>query len=355
MLRTNYWKKGILLAIAALLIVVLATGCGKKEEEVVATYQDGEVTTAEFDKYLAFFSILQPGSEMYFAIPQFKEQLLSQYIGYKILQSRLPDEKDEEIEKELTAFSTEFEKMRKSDEELKKKVEDAGISGEEMKNFYRMVISVTKDQDSKVSDADVKKYYDEKAKPEFSIASVRHVLVKTTERETGEEVRKDDVALARAKEVKEKLDAGGDWNAIAKEFSEDPGSKDNGGLYADVEVRNWTPEFKNAALTQKVGTIGEPVKSMDGYHVIKVEKRVEQEFDKLSQEAKNSIRQGAVSDRMNDFMTKELPGLIKEINLPKEETTTPEAPAPDNAPADDADKTNDKAEDKAEDKTEEAK
>lgn len=353
MLRTNFWKKGILLAMAALLIVVLATGCGKDEEEtVVATYKDGEVTKTEFDKYLAFFSILQPGSEMYIAIPQFKEQLLTQFIGYKILQSRLDDKKDDEVEKEVTTFYTEFEKQRSSNEDLKKKVADAGLSGDDMKTFYRMVVSVTKDQDSKVTDADVKKYYDEKAKPDFSIVSVRHVLVKTTERETGAEVRKDDAALALAKEVKAKLDAGGDWNAIAKQYSEDPGSKDNGGLYENVEAYTWTPEFKAAAISQAVGTIGEPVKSMDGYHIMKVEKREEQALDKLSQEEKDSIRQATISDRMDEFMKKELPGLITKINLPKEEAPAEDGSTiPEEMPRNDADK----PDEKAEDKTEEAK
>ncbi|MBW7477394.1 peptidylprolyl isomerase [Paenibacillus oenotherae] len=339
MLRTNFWKKGILLTLAALLIVVLATGCGKKDEgEVIATYKDGTVTQVEFDKYLAFFSILQPGSEMYFTIPQFKEQLLNQYIGYKVLNSRLGDKKDEEIEKEISGFYTEFEKQRAANEELKKKVEESNLSGDDMKNFYKMVISVTKDQDSKISDDDVKKQY-EKAKAEFSIVSVRHVLVKTTERETGAEVRKDEEALKIAKEVKSKLEANGDWNAIAKQYSEDPGSKDNGGLYEDVEARNWTPEFKEASLKQEIGKIGDPVKSSDGYHVIKVEKRVEQAFDKLSQEAKNSLRQAIASERMNEFMTKELPGLIEKINLPKEE-----APATDDAAKDNTGKTDEKAE-----------
>ena len=81
-----------------------------------------------------------------------------------------------------------------------------------------------------VTEEEIKAEYD-KAPADFNVVSVRHILIGTIDPNTGAELKTDEEALKLAKEVKAKLDAGGDWNALAKEYSTDTGSKDNGGLY----------------------------------------------------------------------------------------------------------------------------
>ena len=99
--------------------------------------------------------------------------------------------------------------------------------------------------------------------------------------------------------------------ALAKQYSDDPGSKDNGGLYADADVSQWVEGFKNAAITQTVGVIGDPVETEYGYHVIKVESRSVKSFDVV----KDSLRAGLVQSQFQQFTEKELPGLIEKIDL----------------------------------------
>jgi foldase protein PrsA len=164
----------------------------------------------------------------------------------------------------------------------------------------------------------VKAQYD-KTKDDYNVISVRHILIGTVNPQTGEETRKDADALKRAQEVKKKLDAGGDWKALAKEYSDDTGSKDNGGLYENQQAKAWVAEFKDAANKQPIGKIGEPVKSSYGYHVMEVLKREPTPFDKLSAEDKQGLKQAVASENMNTFMTKELPGLITKIDLPQAE------------------------------------
>ena len=102
----------------------------------------------------------------------------------------------------------------------------------------------------KVTDDDVKKYLEEH--PELG----------------NKEEKK-----AKAEEILAKVKNGGDFAALAKEFSDDPGSKDKGGLYENVAEGSFVPEFEKAAFSMKPGEIfPEIVPTNFGYHIIKLEK-----------------------------------------------------------------------------------
>jgi peptidyl-prolyl cis-trans isomerase D len=85
---------------------------------------------------------------------------------------------------------------------------------------------------------------------------VRHILVKTKE---------------QALDIKKQLEGGADFAALAKKYSEDPGSKDTGGLYKNVEHGKMVPEFDKAAFELPVGKISDPVQTNFGYHILKVD------------------------------------------------------------------------------------
>jgi len=90
------------------------------------------------------------------------------------------------------------------------------------------------------------------------------------------EMSNADEKLKKAREVLDKINSGGDFAALAKEFSEDPGSKDKGGLYEGVAKGQFDPAFEVAALSLKPGEVTkEPVKTNFGYHIIKLVKKNE--------------------------------------------------------------------------------
>jgi peptidyl-prolyl cis-trans isomerase C len=115
-----------------------------------------------------------------------------------------------------------------------------------------------------VSDTDARKLYDDQVKllkPEEE-AQARHILVETEE---------------LAKEIKEKLKNGGDFAALAKEYSKDPGSKDTGGDLGYFTRGQMVPQFEEAVFALNKGDVSDPVKTQFGYHVIKLEdKRAKQ-------------------------------------------------------------------------------
>jgi parvulin-like peptidyl-prolyl isomerase len=79
---------------------------------------------------------------------------------------------------------------------------------------------------------------------------------------------------AKAEEVLQRAKNGEDFAALAKEFSEDPGSKEKGGLYENTPQGQMVPEFEQAALALEPGQVSPNlVESKFGYHIIKLEKK----------------------------------------------------------------------------------
>ena len=100
-------------------------------------------------------------------------------------------------------------------------------------------------------------------------ARSRHILISVA---AGADAKIDAAAKAKADSVLKQLQTGGNWNELAKKFSDDPGSKDSGGELGFAQRGKMVPEFDNAIFTQKIGDI-KIVKSQFGYHVVQVEER----------------------------------------------------------------------------------
>jgi peptidyl-prolyl cis-trans isomerase C len=142
---------------------------------------------------------------------------------------------------------------------------------------------VDKEVAGAITDADLKKRYDEEMakQPPVNEVHARHILVKTKE---------------EAEAIIKELDAGGDFEKIAKEKSTDGAAPQGGdlGYFAEGQM---VPEFSKAAFALAVGKYTEqPVKTQFGWHIIKVEdKRIKQppSFDQV----KSQIRQVVLRDK----------------------------------------------------------
>ncbi len=84
------------------------------------------------------------------------------------------------------------------------------------------------------------------------------------------EPRTEEEALALAKELVERLRAGEDFAELARQYSDDPGSRDNGGELGWFGRGRMVPEFEEAAFSLEPGEISDPVKTQFGYHIIQV-------------------------------------------------------------------------------------
>src|SRR5215510_13778755 len=93
--------------------------------------------------------------------------------------------------------------------------------------------------------------------------------------------------------VRSLLASGWDFADVAKKYSKDTGSGANGGDLGWAPASKYVKEFADAAFSQKIGEIGEPVKSQFGYHIIQVIDRQERPLDATEYEQK---REAALTD-----------------------------------------------------------
>ncbi len=131
--------------------------------------------------------------------------------------------------------------------------------------------SVSVDEAQKIYNARVAEL-----KPEVEFAA-RHILV------NGE---------AKAKELRAKLAAGGDFAQLAKENTLDTGSKEQGGLLGYFGIGQMVPEFEATVAKMQKGELSEPVKTQFGWHIIKLEDRrtkAPPTFDQVKDTIMNSL------------------------------------------------------------------
>ncbi len=183
----------------------------------------------------------------------------------------------EEAEEKLSNLSSLPEAERKEWEEFRESVELQTMLQKAQfltQNYVQDVLA----KKLEVSDEEVQKYI--KEHPEL----------------TNSEEKK-----AKAEEILQKINSGGDFNELAKEYSEDPGSKDNGGLYEGVTTGQFAPEFEKAALALEPGEAApNPVKTKFGYHIIKLVKKGESKDPAGNPQPSYDVRHILISTMMKD-------------------------------------------------------
>jgi parvulin-like peptidyl-prolyl isomerase len=166
-----------------------------------------------------------------------------------------------------------------------------------------------------LTDEDTKAYY-EANKDQFKSAgkfTARHILVSIKSERTQGQGYTEDEAKARVEKIQAELKAGKKLEDLAKDFSDDPGSKDKGGLYENINFGQFVPEFENAVKTQPLGKAGEAVKTAFGYHIIQAEKVDSgevQAFDTVKEQAKTKATESKREKVWNEFIgqiKKEIP------------------------------------------------
>ncbi|BBE73829.1 peptidylprolyl isomerase [Oharaeibacter diazotrophicus] len=166
-----------------------------------------------------------------------------------------------------------------------------------------------------VTDADLKARYEKDlanyTPPEEVHA--RHILVKTEE---------------EANQVIKDIAGGKDFAAVAKEKSEDPGSKENGGDLGFFTKGQMVPDFETAAFGLKPGEMTtKPVKTDFGWHVIKVEERRSQPVPTF-EDVKAQVTEVVQREKFQAALTElKAAAKIERLDQP------PAAPAAGDAPA----------------------
>jgi len=170
--------------------------------------------------------------------------------------------------------------IRPTDAELKAfyeqyKAQYANSIPEKIKAQY-IVIETAKLADKvAVTQAELQQYYNQHQDayriPET--VTVRHILIKTPT--PGADGKVDqagvDAARKKAEDVSKQLKTGGNFAELAKKYSDDPGSAQNGGLLPPLTKGRTVPEFEQAAFNTPVGQTTDLIRTSYGFHIIHVE------------------------------------------------------------------------------------
>jgi peptidyl-prolyl cis-trans isomerase D len=148
-----------------------------------------------------------------------------------------------------------------------------------------------------VDEAQLRQHYEE-SRARYTTAGrrrARHILI-----EAGADPA---AAEAKAKAVYDRAAAGEDFARLARELSDDPGSKDSGGDLGMAERGDFVAEFADAVWSMKAGEIRGPVKSPFGWHVIRLEEAAEESarpFEEVRAELEQDLRRSEVEKAFGD-------------------------------------------------------
>jgi foldase protein PrsA len=113
-------------------------------------------------------------------------------------------------------------------------------------------------------------------------------------------------SLEEANKIEAELAKGGDFPALAKQYSKDPGSGAKGGDLGYFGKGKMVPPFEKVAFTAKIGAISPPVKSQFGYHIIKVTDRHSagmQSYESVKKQVSDTINKDKRQTAFQAWMT----------------------------------------------------
>jgi foldase protein PrsA len=302
----------------ALGLAVLAAACGTSNDSAsvppdsVAVVGDQSITKSEFEdlvKYAkrSYDSQKRPfpkvGTPEYIQIRDQAIALLVQRAQFEVKAKELGvDVSDEAVDKRIDEYIKERHggDRKKFEAELKGQgLNDAQARDIIRANLIQEGIYKKVTSDVKVDDKAVQDYY-EKNKAQYGTPEtrvVRHVLVK-------------DRALA--KRLYNQLKAGGDWNAIAKKYSQDPASKNQGGKMTATRGQ-LVPEFEEVAFSLAKNQISIPIKTQYGWHIIQALSKTKKGTSTPFNQVKEAIRQQLAQDKKNKEMEKWVADMRKDL------------------------------------------
>ena len=161
-----------------------------------------------------------------------------------------------------------------------------------------------------VTQGEIQRYYTDNASLYRTPEQVRasHILFQTAGKDEAE-------VRARAEEVLKKVQGGADFAALAKQLSEDEGTRAAGGDLGYFERGRMVPEFDKVAFELKPGQTSELVKSEFGFHIIRVVDRRD-EVTRSLDEVRTEIQERLASQRASDQVGQQAAELAARIDSP---------------------------------------
>lgn len=278
-------KLALLAAFAACVWVASCRNQGAPNENVWAAVNGTQIQRAEVEKFYRSREQSQGAMPSHDEALSLELNILDQLINNEILYQRAQAlnlvATDAEVEDKFTESKSPF-----TEDEFQKKLQENGLSVDDLKNEIRRELSIDKLLNREVvakisiTDADVAEYYG-KNQSQFSASEPQyHVaqIVVTPHADPGIHNRKNDDATT-PEQAKKKVDmletqlaSGADFTQLAMDYSEDANGSNGGdlGFIPQSSLNQTDAELKKAVLSLQPGGISKPIMLKDGYHIIKL-------------------------------------------------------------------------------------
>ncbi len=215
-------------------------------------------------------------------------KLLDEHAGENNIEVR-EEEIDEQINKIIENYPSESD----FEEDLAGKNIGRDFLRSEIQNqILRTKIFDLITNDISISSEEIENYYNENKEILFKVPEsikVSHILARISSEEGIEASDKDrKEALDKINYIKEQLDEGELFEEVAKKYSDDEYSAENGGDLGYISRGQTIEEFENAAFLLDDGEVSEVIETVYGFHIIKATDYKE-EYIKDFEEVKDAI------------------------------------------------------------------
>ncbi|MDI3507969.1 MAG: foldase protein PrsA [Clostridiales bacterium] len=329
-------KRFVRMTALAMVAIFIFAGCSlvtvdpEKEKQLpVAEVNGDKILKADYmEQYDIFVStmeqqygitkeVLETGADYADMLAQTKEDIIEWLIEQKLIDEQvkknnivLTDDDKQQIKDTLQqykdaygeeAFADMLKQQQMTETEFEQLLQEDAV---QQKLFEGLTADVT------VTDDEVKKYYDENKDTEFTVpemVTVSHILISIPEdKYSADEATKKaeyDKIKPEAEQVLAKAKAGDDFAELVKQYSDDAGTKDQGGTLTFSREDQIEPAFIEASFALKnKGDISGLVQTSYGYHIIKLEEKIPSKVHTF-EEKKQEIHDTLLQQKKNDKIT----------------------------------------------------
>jgi parvulin-like peptidyl-prolyl isomerase len=244
---------------------------------------------------------------------QFEGQLLDRLIQDQLLLQKATDaDRTNGVQKASLQMNMLLERFG-SQEVLERQMKAVGMTVAELRSKITQENTAQavkiRELNVTVTDAEAKQFYDDTnhladfEQPEM--VHVRHILSLTMDPVTRAPLPADQQQAKRKQidDLLKRIRGGADFAALAKQYSEDPGSKDNGGEMPAFPRGQMAPEFEAAAFSLTNNQVSDVIMTAYGYHIIKLLDKTPAK--KLTLTDKVLLGDVTVAAKIKDFLTQQ--------------------------------------------------
>jgi peptidyl-prolyl cis-trans isomerase C len=277
-------------------------------DPVIARGKGFEIKRSELDEvmmgvkstFAARGQTIPPGQ-----LPVIESQLLDRLIQDQLLLQKATDaDRSNGVQRASLQMNMLLERFG-SPEALERQMKAVGLTVAELRfkviQENTALVVKTRELNVAVTDAETRQYYDDTnhmadfEQPEM--VHVRHLLLLTMDPVTRAPLSADQQQAKRKQmdDLLKRIRGGADFAALAKQYSEDPASKDNGGEMPPLPRGQLAPEFEAAAFSLTNNQVSDVITTLYGYHIIKL----------LDKTPAKRVDYATVATKIKDFLTQQ--------------------------------------------------